>query len=403
MDTETKILSARTALMWDHPFFGALAVQLMLEEDSDGAICKTMATDSRRLIYYPPFVDKLSREELVFVIAHEIMHNASMHHTRRGDRQHRRFNIAADFAINVELQDYADEIQKTKNLKRPPMVMPQGGLLDRKYTGLGAEEIYRLLDDEDEDGGQGTGQPGAGERNDPGGCGEVLDACGQHDEAAKAAAEAEMTVKIRQAASIAKAANAGSLPGALQRIVDQLLQPKVDWRQVFRRFIDQSQNRDYSWSRPNRRFLQMGYVLPSLVSDGVSHIVFAVDTSGSITKDMLDAFAAEINGAFGDGAIDKVTVIYADAAVQGHDEYETGDVVDLRMLGGGGTAFADTFEWVRENASDARAVVYLTDLYVTDFGDEPDCPVLWAVPGDPREFQNVSSRTPFGEAIHLEA
>jgi len=78
-------------------------------------------------------------------------------------------------------------------------------------------------------------------------------------------------------------------------------------------------------------------------------------------------------------------------------------VVDLRMLGGGGTAFADTFEWVREHASDARAVVYLTDLVVHDFGDEPDCPVLWAVPGDPRQFEHVSGRTPFGEAIYLQA
>ncbi len=398
MDTETKILAARTALLWDHPFFGALAVQLILEEDADGVICKTMATDGRRLIYYPPFVDKLSREELIFVVAHEIMHNASMHHTRRGDRRPRLWNVAADYAINIELQDYAEEIRKAKRLNNPPMAMPKGGLLDRQYAGLGAEEIYRILDDED-DGYGGVGDNGG----DPGGCGGVIDGCGPHDDAAKAAAEAEMTVKIRQAASVAKSMNAGTLPGALQRIVDRLLTAKVDWRQVFRRFIDQSQTRDYSWSRPNRRFLQMGYILPSLVSDGVSHIVFAVDTSGSITADMLDAFGAEINGAFGDGAIDKVTVIYADARVQGHEEFETGDVVKLHMRGGGGTAFADTFEWIRENAGDARAVVYLTDLYCYDFGEEPDCPVLWAVPGDPRTFEAVAGRTPFGEAIHLDA
>lgn len=393
-DIETKILAARTALMWGHPFFATLCLQLVLIEELNPAIVDTMATDGRSLWYHPPFVEKLSREELTFVLAHEVMHNANLHHTRRQGRDPHRWNVAADHAINLELKAYAEEDQKAKGLKKPTLVMPKDGLADPQYAGLGAEEIYARLPEDDGAGG-GTGQM------DPGGCGGVRDAAGPGDDAGLARAEAEMTVQVRQAASIAKAQNAGQLPGALQRLVDKLLAAKVDWRKVFRRFIDESMTRDYSWARPNRRFLRMGFILPSLISDGVSHIVFAVDTSGSITEEALNAFAAEINGAFGDGAIDKVTVVYADAHVQGVDVFEQGDVVDLRMLGGGGTRFSPVMEWVLENASDARALVYLTDMECHDFGEAPDCPVLWAVDCDPRSFGKLTERAPFGEAIRL--
>lgn len=387
MNVQDKILAARTSLLWDHPFFGALAIQLQTIDATDDPRIDTMATDGKHLYYHAPFVESLSKDELIFVLAHEVLHNAFEHHIRRQHRDPRLFNVACDYAINGELTE-------TKVGK-----MPGSGLLEPRFTGLGAEEIYRILDQEKQQNGGGSG--GVGEGNDPGGCGQVLDACSPHDEAAIAEARAEMQTQVRQAAAIAKAAQAGQLPAGIQRLVDQLLQPKVDWRAVLRRFIDESSTRDFSWSKPNRRFLPLGHVMPGMVSDGVSHIVIAVDTSGSIDGDILKDFAAEVNGAFGEGAVDKLTVIYADAKVHRVDQFEVGDDLVINAEGGGGTAFSDTFEKISEQYPDARATIYLTDMYVHDFGDEPPMPVLWGVYGRTQDFNNLNP--PFGETINISA
>lgn len=381
MKPEDKILAARTALLWDHPFFGTLAVQLVVSERED---IPTMATDGRHLFYNAEFVAGMKKDELVFVVAHEVMHNALQHHTRKQHREHRRWNVAADYAINGELVDC--KVGK----------MPKGGLLDAKFTGLSAEEIYAQLPD-DPAGANGNGPASS----DPGGCGEVLPAAGAHDEAALKAAAADMKVKVQQAAAIAAKMQAGSMPASLKRLIDKLLEPVVDWRQVLRRFIDSTMVSDYTWIRPNRRFLGSGFALPGLQSDGLAHLVVAVDTSGSIDAKALQRFASEINGAFGDGQIDKITVIYADAEVSSVQEFQRSDELQLMPSGGGGTAFADTFEWIADNAPDASAVVYFTDLYCYDFGEEPAAPVMWAVYGDSRQFDKLAAKTPFGEAIYV--
>jgi predicted metal-dependent peptidase len=395
---ENKILAARTSLLWDHPFFGALAVQLLTVDATDDPRITTMATDGKHLFYDAGFVEKLTKDELIFVLAHEVLHNAFEHHIRRQARDPDRWNRAADYCINGELTE-------TK-----VGTMPKDGLLDARFTGMGAEEVYRILEDEEPKGGgggnqRGGGQGGAanGQGSDPGGCGGVIDACAAHDEAAIAEARAEMQTKVRQAAAIAKGIQAGNLPAGVKRLIDELTRAKVDWRALLRRFIDDSRTKDYSWARPNRRFLQHGFILPGLISDGVSHLVVAVDTSGSIDDKALSAFAAEINGAFGDGMVDKITVIYADTKVHRVEEYEAGDMLDLRPEGGGGTAFSDVFRYIAENCHDASAIAFFTDLYVVDFGEEPAAPVIWAVYGQSNQFDELASKTPFGESVFINA
>lgn len=379
LTAEKKILAARSALLWDHPFFGTLAIQLELAERDD---IPTMATDGTRLYWNRSFVDGLKLDELIFVLAHEVLHNAFDHHVRKQGREHKRWNIAADYAINGELTEC-----KVGQ-------MPKIGLLDPQYTGLSAEEIYAKLP---EGVGGGGAQPGA----DPGGCGAVLPAADAHDEAALKQASADMKVKVRQAAAIAKKMQAGNLPGSLADLIGKLVAPVVDWRALLRRFIDDSACRDYSWMRPNRRFLSQGLILPSLISDGLNHLVVAVDTSGSIDVETLTRFASEIDGAFGDGSIDKVTVIYADTDVQHVEIFECGDELVFNAKGRGGTAFSNTFRWIERNAADASAIVYFTDLYVADFGEEPATPVLWAVQGDSNAFAKLAHTPPFGEAVSL--
>lgn len=387
---EQKILVARTSLMWDHPFFGALSVQMQIVDATGDPRIDTMATDGRHLFYDESFVMGLKKDELLFVMAHEVMHNALEHQIRRQSRDPGRWNEACDYAINGEL------------VEAKVGTMPKGGLLQTRFTGLSAEEIYRILDDEQSGSRSGAG-PASGTGNDPGGCGGVLDAAPAHDHAALAEARAEVQTKVRQAAAIAKGLNAGKLPAGIQRIVDRLLKPVVDWRAVLRRFVDESLTRDFSWAKPNRRFLPMGLVLPGQVSDGLSHFVIAVDTSGSIDGRALAAFAAEIRAAFEENMIDKLTVLYADTDVHHVQEFMMGDEMVLEAKGGGGTAFSNTFRWIEENAPDATVIAYFTDLYVGDFGREPAAPVIWAVQGDSATFDQLAERVPFGEAILLEA
>lgn len=393
MSVEDKILAAQTTLLWDHPFFGVLMLQLKKVDATNDPRVDTMATDGRHLYYHEPFVMGMKKEEVVFVLAHEVMHNALEHHIRRQHREPGRWNKAADYAINGELQSYIDEIEKKGN-RKAGMKMPAGGLINPAFTGLSAEEIYRILDEEN------NGDDSDENSMDGGGCGGVIDGCAPNDEAGKAELRAEMQAQVRQAAMVAKGAQAGTLPAGLQRLIDEILMPKVDWRAVLRRFIDESMTRDFSWSNPNRRLLPMGIVTPGTVSCGVSHIVIAVDTSGSIDAEILKDFAAEVNGAYQEGAVDKLTVIYADAAVAHIEQFENGDELALHPAGGGGTAFSDTFEKIEEQFPDARATIYLTDMYVSDFGQQPPMPVLWGVYGrDSRDFATLSP--PFGESINI--
>lgn len=382
MKADDILLRARTELMLNHPFFGCLVVQMKIIDATDNPEISTMATDGRNIFFNRRFVESMTTMETVFVLAHEVLHCALEHHLRRQARAPFWWNVAADYVINLFLTE------------SKVGTMPKGGLINNIYKGLGAEEVYRLLEKQMKSGG---GLPNGS--NDPGGCGAILDGAPAHDEGKIAEARAEMQVRVRQAMAVAGAAGVGALPVELKRMIEAVLRPKVDWRAVLRRFVDESIVRDFSWARPNRRLISSGLIMPGMVGDGIPHIVIAVDTSGSIDDKVLAAFGAEINGIFGDGWVDRITVIYADARVTHIEEFEAGEELALHPVGGGGTAFSHTFKTVTEKYPGAKCCIYLTDMMVHDFGKEPPMPVLWGVYGDPRSFDQLAASAPFGEAI----
>lgn len=246
----------------------------------------------------------------------------------------------------------------------------------------------------------GQGQPGNGQASGRGvhGMGGIIPAASVAD----AADEIDRwQVITRQAVNVAKAHNAGTVPGYLKDLVGELNTPRADFRELLAAFIDSRVSFDYSFARPNRRFIHAGYYLPGAIVDGLEHVVFAVDTSGSITADMINAAASEIAGAMEAGKIQRLTVLMADTRVCSVSEFTKGDDVDLKPAGGGGTDFRDTFRWIADNAAEASAVVYLTDLEVSQFGEEPACPVLWATHGDSRRFEGLAAEVPFGEAVYI--
>jgi predicted metal-dependent peptidase len=244
-----------------------------------------------------------------------------------------------------------------------------------------------------------SGAQGAGAPAEPGtyGMGGIMRPASPAD----AAEEADRwQVLARQAANVAKA-QAGTVPGYLRDMLAELAEPRQDFRDLLADFIDSRVACDYSFSRPNRRFVHAGFYLPGVTVDGLEHVVFAVDTSGSITAPMIEAAAAEIVGALESGKIQRLTVLMADTRVCSVSEFSKGDDIKLVPAGGGGTDFRATFQWIADNAPDASAVVYLTDLQVTEFGQEPAAPVLWATHGDSRRFRELAARVPFGEPIYI--
>lgn len=362
----TKLTRARATLVLDQPFFGALALRLPLKEDSS---IKTLCVDGKTIRYNPDFVETLTPALTKSAIAHEVMHCVLDHMSRLSGREPRRWNQAADYALNQILSDSGFEIG-------------EGWLLNPAFAGMSADHIYSLLPPEDP--------------NDPGnnGHGDPLDDVqpGAQDPAHQAQQAQEWKVATIQAANGAKVM--GKLPGSLERFIDGMLKPQVDWKAVLRQFIHEISKNDYSWMRPNRAMLTHGVYMPSLYSESMGDIIVGVDVSGSIDKPTLDAFAAEIKAIAAETMPANVHIVYCDSEVGGSQTFARYEEIDLKPVGGGGTAFKPVFDWVEEKGIRPVCAVYLTDLYGHHGFAPPEYPVLWCCTTD-----EVAS---FGDTVRIE-
>jgi predicted metal-dependent peptidase len=401
LPSDLRIQKARTTLLLDHPFFGTLLFRLGGKPSRSIA---TMATDGVSLFYNPEFLDTLNAAELAGVLAHEVMHPALHHHTRRGDRDRARWNMACDYAINPILLDAS-------------LALPKGVLIDNRFRGMSAERIYNQIEeDEKQEGstGQSESQPGNGSggpeddslQNDPcgdepsapstpGGVGQVLDAPAPEAGDGPSIAEQarEWQIAVEQAETVAKVA--GKLPGGAVRALEAAQAAKVDWRELLRRAWSDTIPSDYSWTRPNRRHVWSGLYLPGVTSEGAGEIAIAVDCSGSVSPRQLGLFEAEIRSILAGQRPRLVHVLYFDAAVQKVETYQAGQPVSLSPVGGGGTDFRPCFEWVRELCIVPQTLVFLTDLCGTFPNEVPAYPVIWA--------STEARRAPFGEVVAMEA
>jgi predicted metal-dependent peptidase len=387
-----KVIRARTNLLIGQGFFGVLALQLRIVECTvlpTGQANDTMAVDGKNLYYNAEFVTKLTDREVEAVWAHEVMHCALQHFSRLGHRDPWIWNLAGDFVINADL-------------KHAGFTLPVPHLYDQKYEKMTTEDVYEDLYKNAKKItvtiSYGKGKGGDGKKQmDPGQCGGVIEAPG--GEQGQSEAQQTWESNVRQAIAVAKANNAGTVPGYLQRLVDQLEQPKVSWRDLTRRFIDQSMSKDISWARLSRRSTALGTWLPGYISDALNHLIMVVDVSGSINEPLLREFVSEVAGALDQGTCDRLTVLYADTHVRHVDEWVKGDLVTPTIIGGGGTDFRDSFEWITANAPDASCVIYLTDMYTSDFGDDPGMPTLWAVYSQAAEYEQLLNKAPFGSGV----
>lgn len=386
-------------------FFATLALRLrMVATDS----VRTAATDGETLWYSPKFISELSPDEAIGVMCHEVLHCALRHQLRRDGRHPRVWNVAADLAINCIVVD--------SQFKLPgDCCFPSKGPFKNYPKGLSSEEYFELLEKDIEESGKGMPSPEEGEGSQGQGNGQgqgqgeglpaavaaqiaeigrstgaVVDS--PHQSAAeKAAAEQSWQIALKAAAKAAQ--SRGNMPSGLAAFVEAATSQKVDWRNVLRRFIVETARHDYTWQRPNRRFVSAGLYLPSLRSEQLQPIAVAVDTSGSITEEMAKAFLAEITSICELEPV-RLSVFFHTTDVYAKLEWTAAEgPLNLPELQTGGTSHIPVFAEIAALDEPPACVVCLTDLY-TEFPADPCLPVMWATTG--------KQEAPFGDVLPIE-
>lgn len=381
-DAKNKMIHARTNLILEQAFWGELAMRLNMIEDPT---CETAWVDGKTMGFNPDYVNSLSLMKAVGLVAHEVGHVVLGHIFRQDARNHERWNVACDFALDPILVEAHFDVPD-------PTVNPQ-------WKNKSAEWIYSQLPrggkgkgGGQEQGGQHAagGQSGGKQPKQGAGCGK-----GEVRQAPQdAPSEGEWTVAIVQAAAAAR--SAGKLPQSLEYLVQQAIKPRLDWRAIMRRWFQDNAKNDYSWRTPNRRY-EEPLILPSFHSESMPPVIFAKDCSGSVGQDEFAACLSEEQSCIDEVLPEFSYLIQCDAAIQGGvDVIERGEELPTAMRkGSGGTSFRPPFKWVTDNQVQPACMVYLTDMYPNDgWPDEPEYPVLWV-----SVTEGVVA--PWGETIYL--
>lgn len=420
-DIENKLVSARTRLILDKPFLGALVLRLPMMEGAP-SWCNTTFSDGRTFYYNAEYINSLDIDQTQFALSHEALHCALSHFYRRGHRIKTRWDLACDYAVNPMLIN--DGLKPT----------PDAAYL-KQYRGMTAEEIYPCLDDEEDEQEQDSdtddnedlenkhqGDAGSDdsekepeqddrsdserepEQDDPSeGAGNNRH--GKASSGSNGAAEPEPMSGQQQedlntqwqqrlAAAAQTAHQRGQLGVEMARMVDFLLQPKLPWRLLLQRYMSMTARDDYSYSRPSSRRGNPA-VYPRLRSSETS-IVVVIDTSGSISGEEIGEFISEID-AIKSYVRARITLLTCDSELNHGcpwyfdpwDEFSR----DIEIHGGGGTSFSPPFEWIENQDRAPDLLVYFTDARGKFPPAEPMYPVLWLVKGQ--------ATVPFGQRVQL--
>ena len=383
LTAEQRLHKATTDILGNDGFV-ALAGVLMIGEKKIVDDLPTACTNGRDELYGRKFVDELNDAEFRFLILHECYHKMYRHLTtwkHLHDIDHTRANRACDYVINLKLVD--------QDAGHGWIKMPDGGLLDTKYRGMDAKEVFDLLEESGDDDDGGSGGTGFDD-HDWEGAKEMSEA--EQNELAK-----EIDEALRQGATLA-----GKMGSGGNRDIGELLTPKKDWRELLRDYVSTTcSGKDYStWKKPNRRYIGMDILMPSSISESMGEIVVAIDTSGSIGQRELDNFLTEIKGICETVNPSKVHVLYWDTAVCRHEIHEQAELSNLtkstKPAGGGGTDATCVPPFLTEHGIKPECVVMLTDGYLGGDWGQWTVPVLWCI------LNNKLAQANVGTTIHIE-
>ena len=391
-DKEERRLSKVKISIMRNPKFALWSGLMTVGKTSVVEDIPSACTNGRDEQYGREFIKKLDDKELAFVVLHETLHKAYRHMTtwkRLHDEDHHLANLACDYVINLQLVDM-DKDELLLAMPKRPDGKPLGAI-DERFRGMNAKQIFDILKEEQEEGGGGGGE-GFDEHD--------WEGASSLSEEDKKQLEKEVDQAIRQGI-IAEQKVVGKGGGRMGRDLADLVEPKVDWREVLREFVKATCNAKdtSSWRRVNRRYLSSDIYMPSLIGERVGHLVIGIDTSGSVGNAELAEFLSEVQSIAKDVHPDKVDLIYWDGEVAGHEEYSASQVDSIidstKPAGGGGTDPTCVMEYMKEKAIKPEAIIMLTDGYIGNWGDEWNAPILWTIVGNNRDY------APVGKTIHV--
>jgi predicted metal-dependent peptidase len=376
------LITARVGLLLKASFFGNLATRLKLVNADEW--CSTAATDGRNFYYNSRFIKMLRPKEIEFLFGHEVLHCVYDHFGRRGDRDHQLFNIANDYCVNADLIKH----RVGEKITSVPC------LHDPKYDGMSSEEIYDLLYEKAEkiDIGKLLDQmidehlDGEG---DPDGDSEGGDKDGEGKGRPKLTAEERQQIKdeIKEAmlAAAATVDGAGNLPAGVKRLIQELTEPQMNWRELLRMQLESTIKSDYTWMRASRKGWHMDAVMPGMKVDPMIDIAVALDASGSISETMLKDFLGEIQGIMDSFPAYRIHVFTFDTEAYNPAQYDSDnldDICDYEVKGGGGTDFDAIYNYLKAEEIEPKRLVVFTDGYpFGSWGDENYADTVWILHG----------------------
>jgi predicted metal-dependent peptidase len=370
-----KLITARVGLLLKASFFGNLATRLKLVNADEW--CGTAATDGRHFYYNTRFIEMLRPKEIEFLFGHEVLHCVYDHFGRRGEREPTMWNVANDFCVNADLKEHGVG----------EFITSVPCLYDRKYNGWSSEKVYddlmknvkkislqdlidQLLDDHldgegDADGdGKGKGRPKLSEE----------ERRAIRDELKEAMMAAAATVD-----------GAGNIPAGVKRMIDEMTEPKMNWRELLRMQLESTIKSDYTWMRASRKGWHMDAVMPGMKLDPMIDIAVALDASGSISESMLKDFLSEIQGIMDSFPAYRIHVITFDTDAYNPAQYNSENldsICDYEVQGGGGTDFDCIFKYLKDNEIEPKRLVVFTDGYpFGSWGDENYADTVWILHG----------------------
>ena len=361
MKLEESLSKARLGVLLKGSVFLS-TIMLSMKHELDEAV-PTAATNGLIVKYNPKFLSLLSYERRIGLVAHEVWHLALNHMVRGKDADHRIYNMAGDYVINLLLVTNGFEI-------------PEEGLLDYKYAGWSTEEVYDDLI--------------ANAIDVP--CDmDIQYATGEEEQDIEPQITEILVKAVTQSKLVGEAA--GLIPNEITRLIDSLINPKLSWNDILFQYLTNKQKTDISWKKPNKRFFPK-HILPTQYSDRLENITIAIDTSGSITDEMLRNILSEIRYIHEVLKPEVLRIIDCDCRINNIyeiDEYT--DIMDLKFTGGGGTSFRPVLTYCETNTP--TVLLYFTDLYGHLKQEETEYDLYWIC-------YSKHPKAPFGTTIYYE-
>jgi predicted metal-dependent peptidase len=381
LDREVReiLVTARVGMLLRASFFGNLATRLKLINADEW--CATAATDGRNFYYNTRFIKMLRPKEVEFLFGHEVLHVVYDHFGRRGERDPLLSNVAADYCVNADLKKH----------RVGEFITSVPCLYESKYEGMSYEEVYddlyknaekidinqlieKLLDDhmDGDDEGDGDSRDGKGGTKRP-----------------KLTAEEKAAIRdeIKEAMlSAAQTCDAGNLPAGVKRIIQDLTEPKMNWRELIRQQIESTVKSDFTWLRTSRKGWDMDAVMPGMKTQEAIDICVMIDMSGSISERQGRDFISEVKGIMETFEDYRIHIGCFDTEVYNMQMYTADnleDIADYKLAGGGGTDFDCFFDYFKKEEIEPKKLVVFTDGYPGgSWGDPNYCDTVWIIHGD---------------------